>query len=135
MFDVSEVIRAALKFASEKWAYVAGATLMVGANFLADGDGLPRYLKFYHQGWLESNKSWIILLIMLGVGSFALCLNRIGAVAVGLLCIGLAIFFGFAYNSLHYGESYWPLVVWLAYRGLLALLVGVVAAITNALQP
>ncbi|MDP1602961.1 MAG: hypothetical protein Q8M03_06810 [Legionella sp.] len=133
MVDILEATKAIVKFVSEKWAYGAGATLAIAVNYLADAEGLPRSLRFYHQGWLENNKSWIIFLVLLGVVSFALCLRRGFAIIITVLCVVLAIFFGISYESPQYVVGDWPFVVWLSYRSLLALMLGVVAAIADAL--
>jgi len=67
------------------------------------------------------------------LASLYICLTTVGLVAVLIASLALAGFFAHAYQNPAYTEGNWPFFVWLSYRILLALLVGLIPSIIDRL--
>ena len=84
---------------------------------------------------MENNKRFIPLFVLLMIGSLYLCRTRVGIFLVFSCCAALIAFFIFGYESPAYSDDNWPLVVWVVWRSLLALAVGLGAGLVDRIVP
>lgn len=127
-----ELLKTILEWGKDHKAVVVAAALMILINIFIDTDWVSEHLSFvnfYHQGWIEHNRQWMIPLIGVAIASIYFAWHRLGFAIILIACIGLGIFFALTYGNPAL-DGDWP-VVWLAYRTTLALLVGLVARVAD----
>jgi hypothetical protein len=131
MKELWEFVTKILEWSKDHKAVVVTTVVMILINIFIDTDWSPSWINFYHQGWIEHNRQWVIPLIVLAGASLFVSWHWLGFAVVLLACIGLGVFFALNYAGSASVEGNWPLIVWLAYRSTLALLIGFCARVAD----
>jgi hypothetical protein len=121
---MGEVLKAVLEWIKDQKAFVSITAILILVNIFIDTDWVPSWLGFYHQGWIERYYSWVFFFLILACVSIIVSQRWLGFAIIVIVCICLAVFFALNYPGSASAKGYWPLVVWLAYRSMLALLIG-----------
>ena len=127
MKELWELLKSVLEWAKERKAPVFTALVLVIINLVIDRDFVPDWLPwlhFYGQDVLEDKPAWVFLFVILAIGSLILSWHWLGFTIIAATCLVLAVFFGINYGSNPSGTGDWLFIIWLAYRSLLALLIG-----------
>jgi hypothetical protein len=117
-----ELLRSVLEWAKDRKATIGTAVVLICVNIIAHIDALPEWLHFYDADVLDRYRSWAFLFIVLAIISIILSQRWLGFTIILAAFIFLAIFFGQNYSESGAGKSLF--IVWLAYRSMLALLIG-----------
>jgi hypothetical protein len=131
MKELWEFVTKILEWSKDHKAVVVTTVVMILINIFIDTDWSHSWINFYHQGWIEHNRQWVIPLIVLAGASLFVSWHWLGFAVVSLGCIGLGVFFALNYAGSASVEGNWPLIVWLAYRSTLALLIGFCARVAD----
>jgi hypothetical protein len=131
MKEIWEFVSKILEWSKDNKAVVVTTAALTLANIFIDTDWSPSWINFYHQGWVEHDRQWIIPLIVLAGASLYFSWHWLGFTVIFLTCIGLSVFFALNYAGSASVEGTWPIVVWLAYRATLALLIGLGARVAD----
>jgi len=84
---------------------------------------------FYHSGWTANNRGWLILFLVVFLAASLLLFRRWGLLIVIGLCFIGAVLFGLFYGKAGYQGDSWPLITWLIYGNLLAMITALIARV------
>lgn len=84
---------------------------------------------FYHKGWMQENKAWFLLFVVLLILGIMIAGHRYGAIILMFIAVVMAIFFGLSYKNSDYDTKNWRTAIWISHWIAFVALVPVVGKI------
>jgi hypothetical protein len=79
---------------------------------------------FYHEGWIESHRAWLLLPIFVAPSAVALARQSKGWWWTLLIAVLCACVFAFLYQNPEYQSPPWPFLAWFLHLMLVPILLG-----------
>lgn len=101
------------------WIFVSLMPIQLSNGLLND--------PFYHAGWFEENKAWILLFGALWLISLCSIFRVWGLVLITLIAMSSSLFFAFYYRESVFMDESWQLLVWIVHGVSFSTLPGMIA--------
>ncbi|HLP66403.1 MAG TPA: hypothetical protein VK181_02670 [Rhizobium sp.] len=104
------------KIADKAVDYGMGALIWISGTFVPGLFASPRFQDpFYHAGWLQENKAWIIFFLALWVISFCAVLRLWGLVIFTAIAVLSGLIFGLLYSGSSFMSNGQQLAIWVVH--------------------